>query len=75
MRLMLVHRSRFDHGFNPQNAAEAALSRVAKITAGPRAPNPHRRPPGAMRAQINPGYGNPWPVDAARARTHLDRSA
>lgn len=30
MRLMLVHRSRFDHGFNPQNAVEAALSRVAK---------------------------------------------
>jgi hypothetical protein len=72
---MLVHRSRFDHGFNPQNAVEAALSRVAK------SPPVHARQthidalPAPCVLKSTQATGNPWPVDAARARTHLDRSA
>jgi hypothetical protein len=59
MRIMLVYRSRFDHGFKPQNAVEAALSRVIKITAGPRAPSPHRLNTDAVRTPIDDPTGSP----------------
>ena len=75
MKLMLVHRSHFDHGFKPQNAVEAALSRVSKITIVSRAPNPHRLDPYAVRVQTDAGNGNTRRVDRARARSQLHRSA
>ena len=48
MKLMRVHRSRFDHRFKPQNAVGAALTRVTKIIVGSPAANPNRRAPAAM---------------------------
>ncbi len=75
MRLMLVHRSRFDHGFKLQNAVEAAASRVSNITAHLRAANPYRLHRCPVRAQTDAHNGNASHVDGARARTHLDPSA
>lgn len=75
MKPMLDHRSHFDHGFKPQNAVEAALSRVRKITGAAPAASPHRHNGDDMRAQTDAPDRIADRGGDMRTRTHPNRSA